>query len=101
MPSAQIRLKLIGFDENSAPDNFAGLANSFQRSTTKREVHRRLTLTRCAAITVHEMVRWGGCRNFKGPDELVVILRAKGGIVQTCFEVSVQLFPCAVVATVL
>src|ERR1043166_662342 len=93
MPSPQVSLKPIGFDENSAPDNFAGLANSFQCSTTEREIHRRLPLTRCTAITAHAMIRWGGSRNFEDPDKFVIIYFAKTNIVQRVFRIKIQLLP--------
>ena len=54
-----IRFQLAIFDEDAAPDDLAGLADAFQRSAAKAEIHRRLPLAR-PCRDIHPMKCAGG-----------------------------------------
>src|SRR3569623_844694 len=51
------------FNKHSAPNNLALSSYAFQSSSTKLEVHWRLSLARGACVSANQEIRWRGTRN--------------------------------------
>src|SRR5580692_2173079 len=88
------------FNEDTAPDNFAGLADALERTAAKREVHGRLTLAACARVAVNKMIGWRGARDLQNPHEVVdtvaFVVLAPAHIVQRGGWIEAESIPAAI-----
>src|SRR6185503_12950482 len=86
---AKIAMKFVVHDEDTAPDDVAGLRDSFHSSTAEAEVHRWLAFAGSAFVTADEMRRRGGAGDEKNPN------------VSVQFRITILLAPAQVVEGVL
>src|SRR5439155_18544546 len=92
---AEIRFQLAAVNEDAAPDNFSGLADSLQGSAAEPEVHGRLALAHGAAIPSDEMLWRHGPGDLEYPYEIGAVGFATAEIVQGGLRIEAQRTPDA------
>src|ERR1017187_7106585 len=95
--TAQVSLQTAVLHKDSAPNNLARLADTFDRPAAEWEVHGRLTFAGSSRVAVHQMIGRNGARNLKQPNELLSTIDAErlpvAYIVERRFRIEPQAAP--------
>src|ERR1019366_3398987 len=95
-----VTVQFAVLNENPAPDDLARLAHALDRSTTQREVHRRLAFAHCVRIAICEMIWRNRTRDLEHPNKLLVAvdreILAVAHVVKCRLRCKPQLAPNAV-----